>query len=86
LYHGAKKRQAKPLICRDLRCFVKCLRNQDGFMPMNPIPTIPIRTIVVFPLLSAFYGFAPFSRFACFSPVLPNSWRISWRFGDYLIQ
>jgi hypothetical protein len=49
-------------------------------MPINPTPTIPIRTIAVFPLFSRAYGIAPFSWFARFSPLLPNSWRISWRF------
>src|SRR5262249_47917045 len=37
-------------------------------MPINPTPAIPILTISVFPLLFDVYGFAPFSRFACFAP------------------
>src|SRR5262249_49083924 len=37
-------------------------------MPINPTPTIPILTISVFPLLFDVYGFAPFSRIACFAP------------------
>jgi hypothetical protein len=51
---------------------------------MKPTPTIPILTIDVFPFENYVCGFAPFSRFVCFSLVLPNSWRISWRIGDYL--
>jgi hypothetical protein len=31
LYHGAKKRQAKPLICRDLRCFFEVTRKSGWF-------------------------------------------------------
>src|SRR6516164_7171022 len=38
------------------------------FHAHNPTPTIPILTISVFPLLFDSYGFAPFSRFACFAP------------------
>jgi hypothetical protein len=52
-----------------------------AIMPINPTPTIPIRTIAVFPLLFTAYGFAPFSRLACFASVSPISWRISWRYG-----
>src|SRR5262249_47815896 len=37
-------------------------------MPINPTPTIPILTTSVFPLLFGVYGFAPFSRLACFAP------------------
>jgi hypothetical protein len=29
LYHGAKKRQVKPLICRDLRCFFEVIKKSE---------------------------------------------------------
>ena len=48
-------------------------------MPINPTPTSPILTIVVFPLQVLSCGFARLAWLAPFSPLLPNSWRISWR-------
>jgi hypothetical protein len=48
-------------------------------MPINPTPAIPILTIAVFPFAAIAYEIAHLSWFARFSPLLPNSWRISWR-------